>query len=384
MIQINAQVQTAQPTAVDAKQMTVGNPSDGLSQQAGQGKSNAGQQHSGTPSEDATSTSAGRGQTPPQPGRSQTGTSAQQATSEHATSKSGEPRGFVTRMWTGPTKGGAETSGSAQPHTKVDQQNQALASEATRQIARFMVQPGGPNALSSTGGDPQAGLSETSTTSASTTVQTALPALTESMENGPAASQKAGPATGTLLNPTTDAGAQENIDRVVRVLRAHVGDRESQVRLQLDPPELGRVRIDIRIRNDALFLNVETETVAGRDLLNSRMSQLREALQQHGIVVERTNVTMRDAVHEAPQAREHQQSPQQPNQNANQDAPGQTPGQSQDADQHGSTAQGDDGPAVASPADAEDSAQPGASEIDDGSGGDDARSTTESWVDLVA
>ncbi len=64
-----------------------------------------------------------------------------------ATNKTTEPSqptrpvtGYVTRMWTGPGRG--EPGVSTTQGGGNDQQNQALASEVTRQVARFVLQPG--------------------------------------------------------------------------------------------------------------------------------------------------------------------------------------------------------------------------------------------------
>ncbi len=283
--------------------------------------------------------------------------------------------GSVTRMWTGPAK--TDLGASGPPSAKGAQQNQALAAEATRQIARFALGPRGQG--------PALVSSESSPQTASSTSSSGV-ALTQT---GASSGQATGVGKTSAFVPPAETSSQENIDRIVRVLRAHVGDRESQVRIQLDPPELGRVRIDIRMRDDVLLLNVETDTAAGRDLLKSRLTELREALQQQGIVVERANVELREAVQEAPQNREQQQSSQS-DQHPNQEAPGQPAHQSQDSDDRDGPAQGEDVSAPSSQAeadgsaDAEDAVDVAAGGDEDPGGGSNAGAAAESWVDLVA
>jgi flagellar hook-length control protein FliK len=131
------------------------------------------------------------------------------------------------------------------------------------------------------------------------------------------------------------------------------------------------------MRDDALSLDIRTETEMGRHLVASRLDELQGALQRHGIVVERANVQMREALHEAPQARE-QQSFQQPAQNPNQDAPGYTADQPRDSQHRGESAAGEDVPASSLPVEVVESAD-GAT---DGVGF--SQTATESRVDMVA
>jgi len=326
----------------------------------GSGQASGKASGSGPPSGQANGNSAGKG------GASDTGSGGNSPVG-----------GSVTRMWTGPAK--TDLGASGPQSAKGVQQNQALAAEATRQIARFALGPRGQGpALASAESSPQ-------TVSSTSSSGVAL------SQSGAPSGQTAGVGKAAAFVPPAETSPQENIDRIVRVLRAHVGDRESQVRIQLDPPELGRVRIDIRMRGDVLFLNVETDTAAGRELLSSRLTELREALQQQGIVVERANVEMREAVQEAPQAREQQQQQSsQSDQNPNQEAPGQPAHPSQDSDYRDEPAQGDDVPAPSSQAEADGSADAddavdvaAGGDVDPGGGGNSG-AAAESWVDLVA
>ena len=317
------------------------------------------------------------------------------------------PTGQVIRMRVEPA--GKDETAPAQPSTTSDQRGQALAAEATRQIARFLVQPK-EAAESSTpqvgarqiqpgaaaAGAPSDSTAPTGESSPSTPVDAsprtapvpvAAPTVDAAHQPAPAEAR----LTGT---PSTDVQRQEGAEQIVRVLRAHVGARNSQVTIQLDPPELGRIRIDIRMQNNLLFLNVETDTAAGRELLNSRLGHLREILQQQGVTVERAQVQMRQAVPDVPQGREHQQQPQEqsqhPNQRSDQEASGWQAGGSEDSDRGQEGAQGDEVPASDSSADSDGSddadesteaASPGGQSE---SGGDGNNATAEPWVDLVA
>jgi len=88
-----------------------------------------------------------------------------------------------------------------------------------------------------------------------------------------------------------DEAARSAFDRLVRSIRLHTGARQSSARLQLEPPELGRLYVDIRVDGDQVRINVRAETDAARDLVAQRVDRLTAALQLHGIYVERFDVT---------------------------------------------------------------------------------------------
>lgn len=88
--------------------------------------------------------------------------------------------------------------------------------------------------------------------------------------------------------PTT-ADRARFVQRVARAFAA-VGQQGGQVRLRLSPPELGSLRIEIRIRDGALSARLETETAAARALLLDSLPALRERLAQQQIRVEQFEV----------------------------------------------------------------------------------------------
>lgn len=63
-----------------------------------------------------------------------------------------------------------------------------------------------------------------------------------------------------------------------------------QVRLRLHPPELGSLQLSLRIEGQAVFANVEVETVAARDTLLKNLPALKERLADQGLLVEQFEV----------------------------------------------------------------------------------------------
>jgi len=85
------------------------------------------------------------------------------------------------------------------------------------------------------------------------------------------------------------------VEHVVRVVRASVGRGQWQAQIRLHPPELGRIRLDVNVRQDVLNMRIVAETAEARELISARVDQLRESLQQHGITVDRIDVEPRRA-----------------------------------------------------------------------------------------
>ncbi|MBN1489511.1 MAG: flagellar hook-length control protein FliK [Phycisphaerae bacterium] len=92
---------------------------------------------------------------------------------------------------------------------------------------------------------------------------------------------------------TNQADAARNMERMVEVVRANVGLRNSSITLRLDPPELGQIRLEAQLRGQMLSIRVEAETLAAREMLQSRAGTLRTALEQHGITIERFEIEPR-------------------------------------------------------------------------------------------
>ncbi|MCH7727139.1 MAG: flagellar hook-length control protein FliK [Planctomycetes bacterium] len=69
--------------------------------------------------------------------------------------------------------------------------------------------------------------------------------------------------------------------------------RDGQVRLRLHPPELGAIRLELRVRGNVLSAHVEAETATARGLLIDNLPALRERLAEQGIQIEQFEVDLR-------------------------------------------------------------------------------------------
>jgi flagellar hook-length control protein FliK len=104
------------------------------------------------------------------------------------------------------------------------------------------------------------------------------------------------PVPGTGVGHDTWRPAEpDSVSELARVIRSGGRDGQSKMVLRLDPPELGQVRIDVRMDQQALTLRMEAQTPGGHDALHSRLTELRSALEQQGIQVQSVDVTLRPA-----------------------------------------------------------------------------------------
>lgn len=98
---------------------------------------------------------------------------------------------------------------------------------------------------------------------------------------------------GFRLDASGQASSATPVDRLTNVLASSVTPRSSFIRLQLDPPDLGQLRIEVRMNQDALTLRVQTETAAVKGLIEERMGELKAAMHQQGIRVDRVDVDVK-------------------------------------------------------------------------------------------
>lgn len=125
----------------------------------------------------------------------------------------------------------------------------------------------------------------------------------------PAAGPAGGGDTGTRTSARTAAGPERpagaggktspqgaeaarrpEFQQLLRALRGTLAGRESSATLRLDPPELGRMKVDLRMVDDALAVRVEVTSSRARELLNGRLEQLSAALREHDVRMERFEV----------------------------------------------------------------------------------------------
>jgi flagellar hook-length control protein FliK len=116
----------------------------------------------------------------------------------------------------------------------------------------------------------------------------------------PAASSQAtsvGAHAARKSDPSTDGSTIDRerfIERVSRAFQA-ANDRGSPLRLRLSPPELGSLRLEIRVdQGGQVSARLEAETPAARSMLLDSLPALRDRLEQQDIKVTRFDVDLLD------------------------------------------------------------------------------------------
>lgn len=81
------------------------------------------------------------------------------------------------------------------------------------------------------------------------------------------------------------------IDRVARAVQAAEG-RGEPIRLRLHPPELGALKLELRVQKGALTARLETETAAARAILVENLPVLRDRLVEQGVRIDQFEVDL--------------------------------------------------------------------------------------------
>jgi len=83
------------------------------------------------------------------------------------------------------------------------------------------------------------------------------------------------------------------VERVARAFHA-AGDRGGNIRMRLYPPELGSIRVEIRVQDGAMAARVETESQTARNAILDNLPALRERLAMQDIKIQRFDVDLMD------------------------------------------------------------------------------------------
>lgn len=212
-------------------------------------------------------------------GSPETGSAAQRGTSESAAARSSSAGGASA-----PSNAAVSAGETSAPPVAVSAAGAAAPSgvRATegvaRQVAELLAATKGGGAPSS----PTVGAESATSQSRATAKAT---------DRGDAASGRESSDTAPREAPGPE---RSTFDRLVRTIRLQGGFKQSSARMQLDPPELGRLDVEVMLTANRLRIGVRTATAEARELLRDRVAELRAALEQHGIRIERFEVSVGD------------------------------------------------------------------------------------------
>ncbi len=92
------------------------------------------------------------------------------------------------------------------------------------------------------------------------------------------------PKTLAVEKPAAEAvDLTRNVEEIVKSVRTMIGRNQSVVQMRLDPPELGALRIEIKMDANGLNLQMQTGNVRTQQLLQQNAQELKAALEASGI-----------------------------------------------------------------------------------------------------
>lgn len=134
-------------------------------------------------------------------------------------------------------------------------------------------------------------------TARATAGETSQPARPDATGHAASRGTQAGQAAAGLSKaqqaPTPSRQAQV-IDRIVRMARVMKSGDTSSATIRLKPPELGDVKIELRVTEGVVHSKLEVADSTTRTLLESHLSDLRGSLADEGLEVGSFEVTVRD------------------------------------------------------------------------------------------
>lgn len=110
-----------------------------------------------------------------------------------------------------------------------------------------------------------------------------------------ATSQNMSKITEDIASRTQTKGAYnlpEPMPKVFDRMIVMIKNGEQTGKLMIQPPELGKIDIDISIKNGHMQANLTTENIAVKEIIEANLNQLKQQLNDQGLVVEQFNVSV--------------------------------------------------------------------------------------------
>jgi flagellar hook-length control protein FliK len=79
-------------------------------------------------------------------------------------------------------------------------------------------------------------------------------------------------------------------NQIGRQLSMSLKNGDNQLKLQLKPPELGSLRVEMEVSNNVLKIGMTADRQATKEILLSHVNELKQALGEHGIKVEKVDI----------------------------------------------------------------------------------------------
>ena len=119
-----------------------------------------------------------------------------------------------------------------------------------------------------------------------------MPKELQANRNGSTSRSEAAPTDQSLQDVPPEELGPTRFDDLIRAIRVRAGEKSTSARLQLQPPRLGYMEVDVRLEGDQMRIEVRTETDEARRRVHEQSLQLRSALESAGIDVQQINVSV--------------------------------------------------------------------------------------------
>lgn len=86
--------------------------------------------------------------------------------------------------------------------------------------------------------------------------------------------------------------AHQVIAQVATAVRHHISGEMREMQIRLDPPELGMVHLQVIVRGEEMVAQLQASSPIARDLLEARLPELRERLQEAGLTISSCTVSL--------------------------------------------------------------------------------------------
>ncbi|GEM_PF-5894972 len=113
------------------------------------------------------------------------------------------------------------------------------------------------------------------------------------------------------------ANQQAMINRITSNVKLMVGRQQSSIRMDLDPPELGKMQVRLTVKDSNLIGHLRVESVEAKDIINRNLDTLKNSLEKEGLAITNFQVDV-----DAGKSGNHWQNQYRDNQNMADNAPG--------------------------------------------------------------
>lgn len=179
----------------------------------------------------------------------------------------------------------SQESGEARVETDV------LTAEATASVPIPSSQDKNPSAVNGSAKVDSTPATNSSATSNSAASNSAINTPQPIAQRLPAHLVAAGEKRGSSGSGPVEVDTVRLLNRVARAFTA-AQERDGEVRLRLSPPELGSLKLEVRMHEGVMVARVETETSAARTALIESLPALRERLAEQGVRIERFDIDL--------------------------------------------------------------------------------------------